>query len=400
MSAEFVDALKGYEYYLRERGAATIDDVNHYLKSHGRKSIRLRTYGHYGKLLAHGFRSYIPINKFDVFQTLGRIQMAADRRRYERRRVEKPVRVSRDAQNWQEATITDMSLVGFGILVPGRFPASRGERVWVELGEYSDIPAILVWKAYDAVAQSTALGLRGFEFIAKYRQVREQVDASRLRGMLRVSRAETGRLDWRDVYRILEKTNEVIDAVSSLIYSIDDVVGTNIQLAPPLLVSIKFGSPGVLQTKIDVGVAEMLDVVIGKVQFWSLERDRFKLENQRLELKNVNLFLDVARNAISFRRQAIDAGMTEEAISAIMEPVRAVFGPRLPPGLFAEGTLERGILTQRVLPVVTELVAGDDPDFRIEASFRRRRGSRPSTQRPRRIRRRTRNKRQASHHAD
>jgi len=52
MSAKFVDALKGYEYYLKERGeATTIDDVNNYLVTHGRRSIQARTYGHYRKLL-------------------------------------------------------------------------------------------------------------------------------------------------------------------------------------------------------------------------------------------------------------------------------------------------------------------------------------------------------------
>jgi hypothetical protein len=51
MSAEFVDALKGYEYYLKERGEATIDDVNNYLVTHGRRPIQARTYNHYRKLL-------------------------------------------------------------------------------------------------------------------------------------------------------------------------------------------------------------------------------------------------------------------------------------------------------------------------------------------------------------
>ena len=64
------------------------DDINEYLKQEGRHPISVRTYGHYESLQAHGFRSYIPINKFDVFQALGQLQMAADRRRYSRAKIE------------------------------------------------------------------------------------------------------------------------------------------------------------------------------------------------------------------------------------------------------------------------------------------------------------------------
>jgi hypothetical protein len=143
MSAEFVDALKGYEYYLKERGDATIEDVNNHLSVHGRRPIQLRTYGHYHKLLAHGFRSYIPINKFDVFQSLGRIQMAADRRRYGRDKTKIPAKISVDRTNWKNALIVDKSLVGFGIETSEIFSVSKGTKIWVKLDGYNDIPAIL-----------------------------------------------------------------------------------------------------------------------------------------------------------------------------------------------------------------------------------------------------------------
>ena len=66
MTARFVDALKGYEFFLRQRGRASLDEVNKYLMQHGYRPISLRTYTHYHKLLQHGFRYYIPINKFVV----------------------------------------------------------------------------------------------------------------------------------------------------------------------------------------------------------------------------------------------------------------------------------------------------------------------------------------------
>src|SRR5512138_2450822 len=142
MSAEFVDALKGYEFYLKERGEATIEDVNNYLITHGRRTIQARTYNHYRKLLAHGFRSYIPINQFDVFQALGKLQMAADRRRYQRDKVQISAKVSYDSENWRDTVIEDKSLVGFGISMVGRLPLTRGKRVWIRLDGYDDIPAI------------------------------------------------------------------------------------------------------------------------------------------------------------------------------------------------------------------------------------------------------------------
>ena len=82
MSAQFVDALKGYDYFLSARGRASREEVNRHLASINRKAIAQRTFTHYGNLIDKGFRSYVPINKFDVFQSLGRLQLAADRRRY------------------------------------------------------------------------------------------------------------------------------------------------------------------------------------------------------------------------------------------------------------------------------------------------------------------------------
>jgi hypothetical protein len=85
-------------------------------------------------------------------------------------------------------------------------------------------------------------------------------------------------------------------------------------------------------------------------------------------LENVNYGFEVARNAINFRNEALEAGMSEDAISALLGPIRTVFNmKKLPKDLFDGGTLERGILFQRVIPVVAELVAGDDPDFKIKS---------------------------------
>lgn len=62
--------------------------------------------------------------------------------------------------------------------------------------------------------------------------------------------------------------------------------------------------------------------------------------------------------------------MTEAVISELPETVKRVFNvTQLPPGLFDNGSPERSILSERVIPATTELVAGDDPDFDIEVTI-------------------------------
>lgn len=121
-----------------------------------------------------------------------------------------------------------------------------------------------------------------------------------------------------------------------------------------------------MRTKVDLGVAEILRVLIEKFQFWSLDKKRFIEENRKRELENVNFGIEVVRNAINLRKEAIESGMTEDAVATILEPIKTIFNRKnLPKGLFGDGTLERGVLTERVMPVIAELVSGDDPDFEI-----------------------------------
>jgi hypothetical protein len=366
MSAEFVDALKGYEYYLKQRGKASLLEINNYLVSHGRRPIQLRTYGHYRKLLANGFRSYIPINKFDVFQSLGRVQMAADRRRYDREKVQIPAQISSDGEKWIGSEIIDKSLVGLGIAIPGKLHKTKGTKLWVKHEGYDDIPAIMVWQKYDDNNNFTRFGVRAFEFVVKYQQEEGEIRVARLTGVIKIVREKEGDLDWENLFRILSETNRLIDAISALIYTIDDVMDTNIRLARSVLSSIKFGSPGELQTKVDLGIAEILKTLIEKFQYWSLDKKRYIEENRRKELENINYGVDVIRNAINLHKEAKEAGISDEAIRTILDPIKKVFNAKkLPRGLFDDGSLERAVLTERVMPVIAELIAGDDPDFKI-----------------------------------
>jgi hypothetical protein len=367
MSAEFVDALKGYENYLKLRGKASLNDINEYLVTHGRRQIHLRTYSHYRKLLANGFRSYIPINKFDVFQALGRAQMAADRRRYEREKVQISAKVSTGGEEWTDCEIVDKSLVGFGFITTENLLTIKGTRLWLRLNDYTDIPVILVWSKNDKDTGTTRFGARAFEFIAKY-QLGDEKRSERLTGLIQIVREQEGDIDWEHLYRIFSKTDELLEATNTLIYAISDVLGVSIRLADPVLASIKFGSPGELQTKVDFGVAEILKTLIEKFQFWSLDKKRYIEENRRKELENVNIGIEILRNAVNLRKEAREAGMSvsDEAIRTIVEPVKTVFKiKQLPQGLFDEGSLERAVLSERVMPVIAELIAGDDSDFKV-----------------------------------
>jgi hypothetical protein len=366
MSAEFVDALKGYDYFLKMRGKVTIEDINQYLTSEGRRTIRQRTYVHYRKLIANGFRTYIPINKFDVFQALGQIQIAADRRRYEREPSHKSIKISRDRKEWVNGVVIDRSLVGFGITTNGKFPVSKGSQLYIQIEGYNIIPIIAVWREHKEKGNSTSLGVRAFEFIAKYQISDEKLQSVRLTGFFHISREQKGIIDWNNAFRILEKTNELLESVSDLIYSLDDELGTNVHVAAPILESIKFGSPGSADVKIDFGIADILKIVLEKLQHWGDEKKRYHEETRKLELENANLAIETVRNAINLRKDAQGIGITDDVIVELLEPVKIIFNSKkLPDNIFEEGSLEKAILRERIIPVVAELVAGDDADFRI-----------------------------------
>lgn len=367
MAAQFVDALKGYEYFLSKRGKASLDDINLYLVQQGRNTISQRTYTHYRKLLSNGFRNYIPINKFDVFQSLGRLQMISDRRRYSREKVELSAKLSRDRQKWIRCTIIDKSLVGFGLVTNKRFPVRPGTQLWLSLQNYNDIPVIVAWRKH--TENHTRLGVRAFEFITKYRVSDQDIDDKRLSGLLKVTRKEKTTIQWDELIRILEKTDQLLAAVSDLIYSISDLLETDIRLARSVLDSIKFGSPGEAQVKIDFGIADIIQVIVEKIQFYRLEKKKLRAEILREELENQNRFIEIYRNAIKLRKEIGEANFPEEIEQELEKPIARVFGlKQLPEGTFEDGSLENSILHERVLPAATELVAGDDLDFDVNAS--------------------------------
>lgn len=382
MSAQFVDALLGYEYFLSKRGKVSLDDLNEYLVKNNRRQIQLRTYTHYHKLLKNGFRSYIPINKFDVFQSLGKLQMAADRRRFSRDENVLSAKITRNGKKWIQCNIIDRSLVGFGIVTSERFPISKGKQIWCRLDGYSDIPLIVVWKKH--FENSTRLGTRAFEYIAEYRISDQALEKSRLKGNIDISQGNQDDILWQDIFDKLSKTDEMIHAITDLIYSVDEFVGSDIKVATPILIKIVYKSPGEAQIKVDFGIAEIARLIIEKIQFWGLEKRKYLAEVRQIELENENreieikkanieleqLQLEGVRNAIKTNEELGRHLLGQKTMLDLRLILRRIIGiAKLPEHTFEEDSIEYGILVNRIIPVITELVAGDDPDFNIEATI-------------------------------
>jgi len=364
MTAQFVDALRGYEYFLRLRGQASLEDINDYLVSQNRKSISSRTYTHYLKLLSYGFRSYIPINKFDVFQSLGRVQIVSDRRGYGREVLGVQAEISRNRSRWHSAEIVDRSPVGLGILVHGRLRIRPGAPLWVRMPGFEDIPTLVVWRNH--LNGSTEVGVRATEFISRFAIEEEVQDPGRLTGILRVLYSPAGEIKWLNLHRISDAINELLIGASDLLYSMDEVIGTNLVIANPMIASLAFPEPGEIELKIDVACAEVLGVVFEKLEMWGLRKRTVEQKAGQLEMSLINSRIEVLRNVVNLRQESEAAGLVDAIVDGLEIPLIRLFNlSDMPPNLLEGASPERAILASRVLPAAIELLAGDDPDLDI-----------------------------------
>lgn len=64
----------------------------------------------------------------------------------------------------------------------------------------------------------------------------------------------------------------------------------------------------------------------------------------------------------------MESGIPLEVIRGLLGiPIKSALGlDELPDGLFEETSSEKGILEERIIPPIAELVAGDDLDFKLE----------------------------------
>jgi hypothetical protein len=365
MAAQFVDALKGYDYYIENRGKVSLENINDYLESKGRNPVRERTYGHYQKLLKRGFISYIPINQFDVYQTLDKLQMATDRRRYPRDIIDIDTKFSLERRTWIPAKIIDRSLVGFGMAIYDKFPIKPGTLIWVHMINYLDIPTMIVWKR--RYENHFRFGLRALDFIANYLISKEDI-IPRPTSLLIVQRNVGDNIDWEELYRMMTKINQLIEASSDLLDTVARISNRKLKLEKPFISSIKFGSPGDIQVKVDLGAAEVMKIALDKAQLWKLEKERFKLENRGKDIKNSLLEIELIRNAVKLRKEVIESGISSDVANLLFGCVikKALDIEELPDSLFESGSLETGILLDRLLPAALELVAGDAPNINVE----------------------------------
>jgi hypothetical protein len=52
--------------FLQHSGEVELDEINEYLRGIGLRPVSPRMLVHYRRLYEHGYRSYIPINRFDI----------------------------------------------------------------------------------------------------------------------------------------------------------------------------------------------------------------------------------------------------------------------------------------------------------------------------------------------
>ncbi|MEJ2070950.1 MAG: hypothetical protein P8X65_14575 [Syntrophobacterales bacterium] len=215
-------------------------------------------------------------------------------------------------------------------------------------------------------------GVRAFEFIDNFRITEEKLLLERPTGILIVKKNSNEPITWTELYRIIAKVNEVINATSALIESLAEISKKEISLPSPTILSIKFSSPGVIKNKIDLGVAKILKVLLEKYQFWGLQKERYTTETRGIEIDNETKQLlrtiEVMREAVNFRIEAIESGIDQVLVDSLFYTVikRALDIDELPSPLFEKNSLERGIINKRLLPAITELVAGDDPSIEVE----------------------------------
>ena len=298
--------------------------------------------------------------------------MASDRRLYIREATNIDAEISLDRNTFID-NILNRSPIGFGIKTKQPFQLKYGKLVWVHIPNYHDIPTIVIWKR--SVENMVRFGLRCMEFIDKYQIYKEEVLFNRLTGLIIVSKISDGGIPWSELYRIMGKVDELVEASSALIYSIAEAANVKIKLAKPIIASIRFESPGNLRLKIDASLTDIVKLAVKKAQLWSLEKERFKVETNKLELDNQKqqienemLKIEAMRNAIRLRKEAIDTGIPKEmaGVYLLVCFLKALNIRELPSTIFEPDSPELGIITGRLLPAAAELGAGDDPDFKIE----------------------------------
>ncbi len=209
--------------------------------------------------------------------------------------------------------------------------------------------------------------MRAIEFIASYRISPEKILIDRLAGELIVNKTSDGVMIWSELYNLVAKIEKLIDASSGLLKYIAETINKDIKFAAPVISSIKFSSPGQLVINIDIAIVGLIIFLITKLQLWRLEKERYKEETRALKLNNDMREIEIARKAI--KHEKASEYITKQLLDEIIPSIKkALNTDSLPSTLFEPGSLENGMLNERLLPAAAELAAGDDPDIVVKVN--------------------------------
>ena len=308
-------------------------------------------------MIHYRYTQYIPINRFDVLETLGQAPIAADRRSYGRTDASADIQVSDDGRNWFQARLVDESLVGFGAITAGSIAWRPGTLLLVHLAGHENVPCILVWRR--RVEKETRFGLRALQFVATYRLSPLQVQIARPTAIVRLTHSSNEQLTWSEFYRVLGLLNKLVESAALLLDTLAQAAGVDLHLAPPMLKSIVLQSPGDIQVKVDLGVAETVRAV-SDLAYVGLERRKRDLENTMLQMAAI-------REAVNLGADLREAGLSQEDATRAMAPILHKLGiDNLPVGAFNPNSLESGIVREQLLPAAAELNAGYNPHIQVE----------------------------------
>lgn len=377
MAARKEDAKKGYELFLLERGKISRSEINSKLAAVGARSVSQRTYTHYGRLLANGFRYYIPINHLDVYLSLGGDRIIAERRRFNREPGGLEVFYSFNGIEWKRAASVDDSSVGFGLVTDTIIQQKPLTSVSIRIDGHHDIPCVLAWKKIEG--SFTRFGVRANNFISAYSSKGKGIaELPRPLGRLTIIRAEDGKIDWQKFANTVHRTNQFILAVEELIYFVSNQSSQALVLARPILESIEFHSPGKAPLKIDKETASLAKVLIDNFKYPEQE-ERLRNAGVRSSEAEADIKEAEARKAVAeaddaelnllMKQLAFANQLTPEYKEQLVNIVHEHFISRLgakalPSNFLKPGTPERAIFERKVLPRGMELMNPDDPEFR------------------------------------
>jgi hypothetical protein len=394
------DAAIGYDYFWQQRGKISRESLNTYLIARHYHPISDRTYTHYRHLLSQGIRNYVPINRYDVLSTLGKLGAMPDIYSFDRKVVDIDAQISPDGERWFEAQVTDRSQLTLGLLVKPRFTTKTGNMLFVRLNGYLDIPTVVVWREHGE--GYTRIEARATQYIASYREGQNRTSSGRGFGRLVIERWTEDRIAWADFYRVLRTINELTESSTLLLYTLGDTMDLDLHIAEPVLQRISFGSPGAAELKLDIGITDFFRLIFDKVQHWNsdkrirtaeaerkeLENKQFKaqieLEKERSIVETAGLKEDLVQKRlentartlqiISLANNLSSQVSTPEQANSLIEQIRcelpSILGVAVPAEksleLFGPDTPELGLLSDHIIPAVASLSNEDSSTFTIK----------------------------------